>query len=220
MFSCDSICNVGRLSWRWGVAASVVCAAWACSQADPHPPLIGDTPPHDSGIIITPTSDSSTPKDGGTNEASSTCPTDDAGCNTLPNCGTQVFVNQIPQGPPVASGGSVIAGTYRLTTYDSFTGTTGGSGVTTAWFRETMTLTASADGGAQSFDWQDVSETNTNQIQVSTNGEAVFTNTAAVFTASCPGANVVMFDYSASSTTLILEIAEGTSTSELIYTKQ
>jgi hypothetical protein len=215
--------NWGRALLACGVLSAAAIGTWACSQGDPQPGLIPDPPKQDS---------STTQGDGGGGDASKVvCLSDDGGCNTLANCGSKIYIIQEPQSGPTAQGGTVLDGKYVLTDYRVFTGTGGSSGVTSAYFSETMTLVtsvddggandASSDGGTtQEMLWEDNTASNTTPLSSSSSGIADFNGTNIVITHTCPNTNSFSATFTMSNTQLLFFVQDSTGTGQLTYTKQ
>ncbi len=198
----------GRALLACGILSAAAIGTWACSQGDPQPGVIQDPPKQDS----------STSKGGG-DAAKVVCLTDDGGCNTLANCGSKIYVIQEPQSGPTAQGGTVLDGTYVLTDYRVFTGGGGSSGVTTAYFSETMTLVtspndggtsdASSDGGTtQEMSWEDNTASDTTPLSSSSSGIADFNGTNLVITHTCPNTNSFSATYTMSNTQLLFFVQD------------
>jgi hypothetical protein len=211
----------GRALFACGVLSAVVIGTWACSQGDPQPGVIQDPP----------TQDSSAPKGdagGGGDASKAVCLTDDGGCNTLQNCGSKVYVIDEAQTGTTGQGGTVLDGTYVLTDDRVFTGSTGSSGITTAYFSETMTLVTvpndggtSGDGGTtQEMIWQDNVASNTTPQSSSASGIAELNGSNIVITYTCPNTNAFSATYTMSSTQLLFFVQDSTGTEQRTYTKQ
>jgi hypothetical protein len=209
----------GHALAAWVVLSAVAIGAWACSQGDPSPPYLPDPP----GDASTSGGDATKVDSGKT-----TCTFDDAGCNTLLNCGAHIYVTNVAQSAPSPQGGSVTDGTYILSDYRVFTGSGGLSGATAAWFAETMSFgTQLVDGGAgdagpsQTTAWEDVTATNANPTSRSSSGTATFTGLGVTITKSCPSTGSP-FDsnFTATATDLVLLLPDPNGTGQLTYKKQ
>jgi hypothetical protein len=221
-------------AWTLGLGASMGGALlWACSSSSSQANVLGGTFPEDSSIGVV--SEASVHDAGKAGEAGDAggghdaaaeaeaaapvCPLVDAGCVTAASCGAQVNVVEVPQAPPTATGGTVVAGTYVMTDYSIFTGSGGATGMPGPWYIETQYLTlvgdagadtddASSDGGAgegpQTFQLVRVITESDGGAATTLTGSVTFSSPAqATFTFDCPSTEGTEFDeYSTTATTL------------------
>jgi hypothetical protein len=201
----------------------------------------------DSGVWVA-YHDASSP-----NDASSpppTCSSQDGGCNTLMNCGKKVTVNWADLDAPAPKGGAVAPGTYSMTDFTEYLGTSGSGGRTSPWFRETMVLStgvadagAPSDGGspdgdagqqadadaggasdaapsAQNLQWSDISESSSQSTTAAT-GVLSLDGTTAAIEYACPSMSPFSAGYSADPATLVFFVeSPGVGTGMITYKKQ
>jgi hypothetical protein len=105
-----------RIAWLAGLVP--VGIAWACSSAGSHPNALEGNPGQDSGYIV-PVRDTGvsdvTIKDTGGPDTLGCFGEVDGGCNQLQLCGPELTVANSMKTAPVAMGGTIVDGTYLLT---------------------------------------------------------------------------------------------------------
>jgi hypothetical protein len=118
-------------------------------------------------------------------------------CNDLTNSAEVVAIEQVAADPPVASGGTIAGGTYTMTAATIYTGTAGPSGPSGTG---QTTLRVSGD-----------------LIEVVTSGDPptrtvafVTSGTSISATDTCPDAESVQGSYTATSSSLVVELPGGT----------
>jgi hypothetical protein len=113
------------LAWAFALAA-------ACSSPETtHPPVIDFGGGNHSGL------------GGGIPEAgiAEAGASGDAGlCNNVPEIGYRVTQMNVPSAPPAATGGTIVDGTYILTSFSIFTGQGGSSAPTGHWEQQEIVL--------------------------------------------------------------------------------
>ena len=97
----------------WLAALVPVGVAWACSSAGNHPSALEGNPGQDSGYIV-PIKDSGV-SDIGLPDTHGCFGEVDGGCNTLALCGPELTIANTTKQAPAATGGTIVDGTYLLT---------------------------------------------------------------------------------------------------------
>jgi hypothetical protein len=210
---------------RWAVVSllsmspALLCAAWACSSEPDRPPVLPNL--HNDGGDAGGNADAPGP---------SSCTVEDGGCNTLQNCGSKIYVVQVPADAPTAAGGTLTPGTYVMTAYNVYTGAGGKSGQTGGWFKQTMSFTGDAGvvqsdaGSSLTLTWQEASETSSITAVRSFDGQMSFQLEAPFASSidfSCPsGSKQYQSPFTATANSLVLFADDGIGKATLTYAKQ
>jgi len=135
-------------------------------------------------------------------------------CADVAREGPEVGEVRIAQDPPAAAGGTIAAGKYFLTSWETFTGPDGTAGSTGTLRRTTLVVTASTF----TFATRDVEEAEDQPVRV----ESFQTGGLAVDSVeTCPlGGRTLTRNFTASSGELILFEPFGVFTRRLVFTKQ
>jgi hypothetical protein len=177
--------------------------------------------------------------------ASVSCYGSDAACTDLSLCGAEVYATEVAQSAPSPSGGTIVPGLYSMTKYVIYTGPSGASGTLSNWFKETFVVSSpSGDGGVDAskeeggadasddasaidagalggtFPWSDVDESNDSpNSPASSTGYLIAEGTSLVFQYECANASTVTTGYTATSTAILVYIADsgGLGTAQITY---
>lgn len=126
-------------------------------------------------------------------------------CNSLANVGSEVAEEASPTAPPEATGGTLMDGTYVLTSAILYTGAGGANGPTGAKRRMTIRLTGTA--GESVFDG------------LGRNATFVPNGTKLVITNTCPSNEVAETPFSATSTSLTIHVEKTSGTLVQVFNR-
>jgi hypothetical protein len=146
---------------------------------------------------------------------SATIDSDLTPCNELSLTGvTPVEIEQVATAAPVTTGGTPVPGTYVVTSATIYTGTGGATGSAGASEAAIIKVDATTFQLAAAIGSEMLDQSAT--YVVSGTGSAATLTT----TDMCPDTKVAMFHYSATQTTLTLDLAVGNSVQELAFAIQ
>jgi hypothetical protein len=164
-------------------------------DAAPSQPDAGDARVADAAAKDTATSRDTSPS---TSSEEASAPVDaPVACNALANAAPVVSIDQVASDPPAPLGGSISDGTYTLTSAAIYTGPTGPAGAAGSE-QVTIQITGST------LEVSDDGTPATRTVTLSTSGTSFTT------TDTCPDTTVATGSYTATASTLVLELDGGT----------
>jgi hypothetical protein len=173
--------------------APLALAAAGCSSISGAP--AEDAGHTDAGAPSDAQAEAAVPQDAAT-EATGTTDSTPA-CNTLTNAAPSVTIDQVAMDPPAPEGGTIADGTYWMTSVAIYTGADGPTGATGA-AQTTIAITGAT------IQVVSAGEPATRTVTLATSG-ASYTSTD-----TCPDTTIVQGGYTATASTLVIELPGGT----------